>query len=642
MKMDKLTLDQPQFLTNFLCICWSDSGKATAITHDMIIATSLWDLFGLFKFKHVLNYEFPYLSDVVCSNLPILKRAMQRRSEADVRLEQTSQRASSEVGPRCRGGLPPVLKITTAECVRAHDMMCLCVFLRGLLMLCWIECCRAVVLPDSPGWPPQAAMTAPQRPVGAEEAGERIPSAASLVPRSSPACFLEDVLAAMREALDDDGQVTPGGATLFGMCASTGSLAVSSDLVKDAKRKQGGGLELLHPTEVFSVAGEDDREALVLNFRIPQSSLPQHKLVLLLALESPVRGSDWDQITFTSRSLHPHTQAVCMSEGTQYFLLAGQAATEHQRWMLSIDSKSPDMKTKMKELLTGGNRRSSSVTPVLLFSREDDISKVSVSSQPLSFMCELRRFLSDVLPRNHPDAPSLRLDSLQAPPPVTLGLSSSESVLAELINSSAPAIFSFTGSTYHIHRGELAMPPGLLDELKRGLEQNLVQTMEVLRNKEDGQKSIKRLQRLWELCAFPMVDPASGESQYCAFLLLKAMKTVGRETSPQLRATRAEPSPTARDATCRLKSLTVSLERFLVGPNTADIKNCHGRCAFPLMNTVNHAVLLNSHVESGNVHERSPCCVPLQYESLEVVDFNQHGTLLYKHPDMVAKKCGCR
>ncbi|XP_077439203.1 muellerian-inhibiting factor isoform X2 [Vanacampus margaritifer] len=539
-----------------------------------------------------------------------------------------------------------------AECVRVHDSMSPCIFLRGLLMFCWIGCCRSVVLTDSPGRQAEAAMTATMRPVAAEEAGERIPTplptrataVASLVTsRSSTACFLDDVLAAMREALRDDGQLTPGGATLFGMCPSSGSPAALLDLAKHAKRKRGGGLELLHPTEVFLVEGEEDRDALVLNFHIPQSSLPQHKLVLLLALESPVRGGDLDQITFTSRSLQPNTQAVCMSEGTQYVLLTGQASTEHQRWMLSIDSKSSDMKTKMKELLTGGNTSSSNVTPVLLFSREDDIStKVSGSSQPLSFLCELRRFLSDVLPHNHPHVPSLRLDSLQAPPPITLGLSSSESMLAELINSSAPTIFSFTGSTYHVHRGELAMPLGLLDELKHALEQNLVQTMEVLRNKEDGLRSIKRLQRLWELCAFPMVDLPSGESQYCAFLLLKALKTVGREMLPQLRATRANPSPTAREATCRLKSLTVSLERFLVLPNTANIKNCHGRCTIPLMNTVNHAVLLNSHIESGNVHERSLCCVPLEYQPLMVVDLNKHGTLLYTHPDMVAKKCGCR
>ncbi|XP_037104973.1 muellerian-inhibiting factor isoform X1 [Syngnathus acus] len=533
-----------------------------------------------------------------------------------------------------------------AKCV--CDSMSLYVFRRCLMILCWMGCCSCAVLPDSYGLLPEATMTATKRPVSAEEAGERSPTVlptrsreASLVPQSSTACFLEDVLAALREALEDDDQLTPASVNLFGMCAASGGLAVLLDLAKGAKKKQGGGLELLHPTEVFFV--EDDGEALMLNLRIPQSTLLQDKLVLLLALESPISGGESDQITFTSQSLQPNAQIVCMSERTQYILLTGPASTRQQTWMLSIDSKDPNMKKRMKELLTGGNTRRSRVTPVLLFSREDDIStQISGSSQPLSFLCELRRFLSDTLPQNRPDAAPLKLDSLQAPPPITLDPSASESVLAELLNSTAPTIFSFTGSTYQVHRGELAMPPGLLDELRHGLEQNLVQIKEVLRDRENGQRDIKRLQRLWELCAFPMVDPASGESQYCAFLLLKAMKTVGHEMLPQLRATRAEPSPTARQATCRLTSLTVSLERFLVGPNTANINNCHGRCAFPLMNTVNHAVLLNSHIESGNINERSPCCVPVTYEALEVVDLNKHGTFFFTHPDMVAKQCGCR
>ncbi|XP_077367678.1 uncharacterized protein LOC144011015 [Festucalex cinctus] len=269
--------------------------------------------------------------------------------------------------------------------------------------------------------------------------------------------------------------------------------------------------------------------------------------------------------------------------------------------------------------------------------------KVSGSSQPLFFLCELRRFLSDVLPHNHPDAHLLKLDSLQSLPPVMLDLSSSESMLAELINSSAPTIFSFKASSYQFHWGELAMPPGLLNELKQSLEHNLVQMKEVLRNKENGQRKTKRLQKLWELCAFRMVDQASGNSQYCAFLLLKALKTAGREMLLQQRATRAERSPRSREAPCHLKSLTVSFEHYVVGPNMADIKNCHGHCALPItVNTVNHALWLNSHIESGNVHERSPCCVPLEYDSLEMVGFNEKGTFLKSYPDAIAKKCGCR
>nr|XP_061811829.1 muellerian-inhibiting factor-like [Nerophis lumbriciformis] len=517
---------------------------------------------------------------------------------------------------------------------------------------------------------------------------------ATYVPRSTTACLLEDVLAAMREALGVSGQVMPGA---FGTCTASGTLLVLMELATDAMNKTGGGLELLHSTEVSLVVEEKDQEVLMLNFGFPQSPLLQRKPLLLLTLEHPVSGGDLAQITFTSQSLCPNTQAVCLSEGMQYILLTGQGAMGDLRWKLSIETKSLKMKKRIKELLTGGNTQSSTVTPVLLFPRQDislplatedggpgsdttfdaeersaaaifpQVFQSTVSTsitrlkkkteqnasewtkigdtdsfRPIFFLCELRRFLSGVLPHNRPDSPPLRLDSLPALPPVTLGLSSSESVLAELINSSAPTVFSFTGFTYHVHRGELAMPPGLLDELRQNLEFNMAQVTEVLRDKGDSQRSIMRLHRLWELCAFSKLNPVSGESQYSAFLLLKALKMVNREVLPKPRVTRAQHEPSTQRDACRLKSLTVSLESFLVGPNTANINNCHGLCSYPMVNTKNHAVLLNSHIENGNMQERAPCCVPVAYESLEVVDFDQNGTQLYKHPDMVATKCECR
>lgn len=135
---------------------------------------------------------------------------------------------------------------------------------------------------------------------------------------------------------------------------------------------------------------------------------------------------------------------------------------------------------------------------------------------------------------------------------------------------------------------------------------------------------------------------STGERQYRAFLLLKALKTAGREMQRNLRATRAEPSQLVRNAVCSLRSLTVSLQRHLTAPTTASINNCHGSCAFPLVNTNSHAVLLNSHIEDGHVGERAPCCVPVAYEALEVVTVNEHGTEISTKADMVAKECGCR
>nr|XP_057928684.1 muellerian-inhibiting factor [Doryrhamphus excisus] len=507
----------------------------------------------------------------------------------------------------------------------------------GLLMLCWTILCVGM-----PGDPLLTGQSEEDRQGPTEEAGftAQLTSPHStvshLVPKTA-ACFLEDVFAAMRESLGNDSKLSQGGMTLFGICTASGNPSMLLELAMKAESKHRDGLEVLHPTEVFLIE-EENREALKLIIGLPQSPLLQRTPVLLLAFESPISGGDLHEITFMSQSLQPNTQAVCISEGTQYILLPGRASVGQQGWILSVDSKWPDMKKNIKELL-GGEKTRKRVTPVLLFYSEEQSD--TSSSQPLQLLCELRRFLNGVLPpQNRPLSSPLKLDSLQALPPLTLGLSSSESLLAELMNSSAPTIFSFSGSMFNTHRGELAMPPDLLEELRKSLEHNLMQITQVLREKEGGQRSIKRLERLSELCAFPKVDLPSGESQYCAFLLLKALKTVSREILPQLRSTRSEASGPRK--VCSLRSLTVSLERYLVGPDTADIKNCQGLCTVPLVNTKSHAVLVNFHIENGNVHERAPCCVPVAYDSLEVVDLNQHGTFLSVFADVVAKECGCR
>lgn len=136
----------------------------------------------------------------------------------------------------------------------------------------------------------------------------------------------------------------------------------------------------------------------------------------------------------------------------------------------------------------------------------------------------------------------------------------------------------------------------------------------------------------------------TGGSQFRAFLLLKALQTVAQtyDVQRKLRATRADPSSSARGSVCSLRALTVSLTKLLLGPPSANINSCHGFCAFPLANANNHAILLNSHIESGNADERAPCCVPVAYDSLEVVDLNEEETFISIKPDVVARECGCR
>lgn len=137
---------------------------------------------------------------------------------------------------------------------------------------------------------------------------------------------------------------------------------------------------------------------------------------------------------------------------------------------------------------------------------------------------------------------------------------------------------------------------------------------------------------------------STGESQYCAFLLLKALQTVVHtyDVQNRLRATRADPRNPSRANICGLKSLTVSFENLFLGPVNSNINNCRGSCAFPLTNGNNHAVLLKSHTEDVRGDERAPCCVPVAYDPLEVLDWNDEGSFLSVKPNMIAKECGCR
>lgn len=134
-------------------------------------------------------------------------------------------------------------------------------------------------------------------------------------------------------------------------------------------------------------------------------------------------------------------------------------------------------------------------------------------SQTSSFLCELKRFLGDVMSQDHPESPTLQLTSLQSLPPLTLGLSSSEALLAELINSSALTIFSFASccSMFQVHRGELTLSPALLDELRQSLTQTVTQVMEVIREEDMGHGVTERLGRLIERSAFLKKDPATGD-----------------------------------------------------------------------------------------------------------------------------------
>lgn len=118
---------------------------------------------------------------------------------------------------------------------------------------------------------------------------------------------------------------------------------------------------------------------------------------------------------------------------------------------------------------------------VIVFLRVTE--KLSPSPAPsgtYTFLCELQKFLSDVMPpqtQSQPWAASVPLYSLDSLPPLSLGVLSSETLLARLLNSSAPTLFSFPtqGSVLQGHHGELSLQPALLEVLRQRLEEVVVQ-----------------------------------------------------------------------------------------------------------------------------------------------------------------------
>lgn len=68
------------------------------------------------------------------------------------------------------------------------------------------------------------------------------------VPRRAP-CFVDDIFAALREGVGDDGELTNRSLSLFGICTVSGnsSGSILLELSKETSRNQGNGLEVLHP-----------------------------------------------------------------------------------------------------------------------------------------------------------------------------------------------------------------------------------------------------------------------------------------------------------------------------------------------------------------------------------------------------------
>ena len=74
-------------------------------------------------------------------------------------------------------------------------------------------------------------------------------SSASTASHHNAPCFVDDIFAALREGVGNDGELTNRSLTQFGICTVSDSSSVLLQLAKETSRNQRNGLEVLHPTE---------------------------------------------------------------------------------------------------------------------------------------------------------------------------------------------------------------------------------------------------------------------------------------------------------------------------------------------------------------------------------------------------------
>ncbi|KAK7126893.1 hypothetical protein R3I94_018163 [Phoxinus phoxinus] len=457
----------------------------------------------------------------------------------------------------------------------------------------------------------------------------------------------------------------------FGICSPEAPGLQVSRLVQNVQQNR-NGLKGVHATEDIWDAEQEGEMTLTLTF--PRHAQPTNQAsVALLFNVDPIKG-DGLRVTFNSHSIHPNTQMVCISEATRFLILTGGHSHAHVHLKLSVtveawkneSGSKPSVSELQKVLMTKVNGSSTTMRPILLFLSDRDKQRtphlkyhgIPLDARPPSrtflFLCELQKFLSDVLhqkggPTPQDDANAFFLDTLHSLPPLSLGVSSTESLLSGLVNSSMPTVFVFPQRQQGLqtHRVEVTLDSPLLSVLRMRLDEAMAQ----VRQQEAGQRVIDRLQKLSELSAVSpdgeddeAVTKDHKEAQYRSVLLLKALQTVLStwEAERAQRAARADEDSPSTPSQCRLQSLTVSLRKFFLEPSQANINNCEGVCGFPLNNANNHAVLLNSHIQSGHPVNRSLCCVPVDYDDLCVIELESEGTNISFKTNVVATKCECR
>ncbi|XP_051549045.1 muellerian-inhibiting factor-like isoform X2 [Myxocyprinus asiaticus] len=497
---------------------------------------------------------------------------------------------------------------------------------------------------------------------------------------------MDDFLTALKDGWNRESE-QPTEFQRFGMCSQHDAIPdfqVSAlTRLAESAHQQSNGLKVVHATKVDIWDAEKDGE-ITLALTFPRQAQPTNlaSLMLLFSVDS-IKG-DGLRMTFSSHTIHPYKQTICISKGMLFiFLTGGQREHNnhsHLKLRLAVEtlktenSQKPSLSELQEVLMRKVDGNNITMRPKLLFlsdrgnSDEHRTPYLKFHGIPLDqrpspgplppsrtflFLCELKKLFNDIqpekeLPTPQEEASTVSLDTLHSLPPLTLGVSSTESLLSVLVNSSTPTAFVFPQRQQSLqnHRVELTLESPLLSVLRQRLDEAIAQV-----KKEAGQKVIDRLQKLSELSALPpdgdddkAISQDYKEAQYRAVLLLKALQTVLRtlEVERAQRTARADEDGPTTPSQCRLQSLTVSLRKYYFEPSMANINNCVGACVFPVDNGINHAILLNHHIESGQLVTRSPCCVPVDYIDLHVIELESVGTQIAQKRNVVATTCGCR
>ncbi|KAG9266835.1 muellerian-inhibiting factor [Astyanax mexicanus] len=487
--------------------------------------------------------------------------------------------------------------------------------------------------------------------------------------QQSPPDAVGDFVQALRDGWSKHSELGKEELARFGFCSHSDRSEhqqFSSVLMLGQKaHEENSGPGYFHTQKEHWDVEDDGKFTLTFHLMKPCMAYQQNtvaSVVILFFMDTT--ATEELNLKFSSHGLQPNKQAVCVSKNTQFLLLTADQTKffthAHLKLRIVVDAKNDSgQKIGLADLqailMKRDIRTNTPLSPVVLVYTHgtNSVSEASHSNQTFFFLCELQTFLKEVLPQGNaaetPEEASVSMNVLHSLPPLKLGVSSSESVLLELINSSSHTVFSFPRQSLGLqgHRVELALNPVLLSVLRLRLDEAIAQI-----HKEEAGHSVKdKLQILTALTALP--DDGQGvetglentnEVQYRALLLLKALQAVlGIWAAERTqRAARADQDGTTKPTQCRLQSLTVSLEKYLLEPATANINNCEGTCGFPLTSGNNHAILLNSHVQSGQPLNRTLCCVPVEYDDLSVIELDSDGTTISYKTNTIAKSCECR